>query len=251
MSEVSSSKKQVSKFKKYLIYGVSVLLVAALVAEGVWYASGSNEWILEMDDKGIKVYTLKRPWTNLKIFRGVVHYDYSMSHMVAALIDDHSLETCKKWLPDCIGFQPIKKFNTDDMYDINMWVFETGGPFKPRESIIKSHVSQDDITKVVKIDITGAPDALPENDCCVRIRNFHNVWKYTPLEDGSIEVEFTQDWDMGGLFPDVIFNFGLGVEGTHWFLSEDLPRLLDNEKYRNARYDFIEEPYLSGYASAK
>ncbi|MBQ4813827.1 hypothetical protein A7985_22640 [Pseudoalteromonas luteoviolacea] len=237
------------KIKKYALYSFAAIVGVILTAQLIWLASGTGEWELKKDQGGIKVYTMKKPWKNLVAFRAVYNLDYSMSHMVAALVDDHSLINCQEWYgKSCVGFEPIKPWDTESLSDVNMWVFNFRmfgkDIFKLREMIIESTVTQDKDTYVTTVHVKGAPDAIPENDCCVRVRNIDNSWTYTPLPDGGIEVDFKQDWDRGGLFPDFILNFGLGVEGTHAFVSKRLNKLLDNEKYKTARFDFIHEPYL-------
>ncbi len=82
--------------------------------------------------------------------------------------------------------------------------------------------------------------SVAPEDCCVRLDHVHNVFKYTPLGDGTIEVELVYDLDMGGLFPKFLLNLGAPYE-VHKMLSEDTPKLLRREEYRNAKLAFIEE----------
>src|SRR5262249_9716310 len=130
--------------------------------------------------------------------------------------------------------------------NVTMWTVSLFGPFSPREFLLQGQLSQDPRTKVVTLENIAVPNAVPPNDCCVRLTHVHNVWRYEPLADGTIKTEFVSDLDMGGAFPKFLLNLG-GPSEIHKMLVEDNPKLLRNEKYRTARLDFIDEsPAVAG-----
>src|SRR5207245_2164817 len=50
-----------------------------------------------------------------------------------------------------------------------------------REFVVKSELWQDPKTKTLFYTLTGVPDRIPPDDCCVRIPVMRNKWTLNPL----------------------------------------------------------------------
>jgi hypothetical protein len=225
-----------------LLFGAASLIMVVYVASVAWTMSGSHQWELELDKDGVQVYSFKAPGSFNKQFKGVTRGDYSQSQFVAALLlDNHSLDNCKQWIPTCIGLQVLEPYSEKAQGDSVLWTLELLPPvFKNREYVIKSHAEQHPETKVVAIDILAAANKVPLNDCCVRITHIHNRWQITPLDDGQVEVQLVQDFSMGGFFPDFLLNLA-NAEETYKLFHDQLPALVNKEKYRVAEFEFIDD----------
>jgi hypothetical protein len=235
-----------SKLKRILSFtshGVAVLIIVVFLANILWKMSGSNEWKLEFERNGVKVYSLKSPGSYNKKFKAITRANYSLNQLVAGLIENSTLDNCKNHIPGCIDLQVIDPWNPKTMSDTVLWKLELPPPFLPRETIIRSQVFQDAETKAVTVEIIAAPNSIPRNADSVRVTEMHNRWQYTPVGSGEVEIVFIQDIDMGGLFPDFLLNLG-GAEETYKFIHDQLPGLIDREELRNIKYDFIEESEL-------
>lgn len=232
-----------SRFKralKLIVYSGAALSVVIFLANIAWTMSGSGEWKLELDKNGVQVYSLKAPGAYNKQFKGVMRARYSLNHLVAGLIENATLENCRNFIPSCIDMKVIEPWSERTMSDTVLWRLALPPPFAPRETLIRSQVSQDPQSKAVVIDIIAAPNSAPRNAGSVRLTHLQNRWRYTPLGKGEVEIEFLQDIDMGGLFPDFLLNLA-GAEETYAFLHDQLPGLLDKEHLRRVKYDFIME----------
>jgi hypothetical protein len=209
------------------------LVVIYAVARAGWKFSGSNEWELWRDRKGVQIYTLKQPGADLERVRGVVTVKSSMSGMVKWLLDD---DTCKD-----IGCTNAKTWGVvDERIRYSTFRYDLPKPFKPREFVVREHVHQIPSTKEVWLEIGAVPEKLPPNDCCVRVTNMSNTWRLTPVGKGMIEVEYTLNMNEGGFVPDLILN----KDRPRYIYSElrKLQKYLESPKYKNAKYDFIVEP---------
>lgn len=240
------------KAGKAVLLGSAALIVLVWGAGVAWTASGSDKWELEIDKDGVQVYSYKARGSYLKQFKGVRKADFSRSQLVASLmLDNGSLENCKAWIPVCSKLTVIEPFSQTTQGDAVLWTLELMPPvFSDREFLIKSHAAQDPKTGQVFIDIMADANKVALHDCCVRIRHIHNRWQITPLGDGQVEIQLTQDNSMGGLFPDLLVNLGT-ADATYKLLHEQLPVLVNKEKYRAARFDFIDESPRVAMAAAR
>lgn len=231
--------KKRKKFFKYLLIGLGSIIGILLVYNWYWTSSGSSEWELEIDKDGVKVYSLKAPGDDVVKYRSIIRGKYTLSQLAAPHLLDHNLATCKEWFENCIGCKIIEPFDTIRQYDVSLWTLEFPSPFAPRELLINTSVTQDE-NKVVTIDVVAVPNAVEPNEGKVRVERMHNVWKFTPLENGMSECELTQDISLGGYFPKFLMNMA-GTDANFTFMKDELPKFLEKEKYRNATFPFIEE----------
>ncbi len=236
----ASSGRWGRRLKRALI-GVSAVVSALYAAEWMWIQSGSNQWELQMDERGAQIYTMKSPGSAMVKIRGVVQSkEFSLSNHLAPFLDASIQDDCAKWVEGCIRYQVIKPFDPRTQSNVTMWTVAVFPPFMPREFLLQGNLSQDPLTKVVTLENIAVPNKLPQNDCCVRLTHVHNVWRYEPMADGSIKVEFLSDLDMGGSFPKILLNLGAPGE-IHKMLTVDNPKQLRQEKYRQASLYFIDK----------
>jgi hypothetical protein len=64
-----------------------------------------------------------------------------------------------------------------------------------------------------------------------------NSWRYTPVENGEIEIEHQQDADRGYPYDEV----NQRAPGNIYRIFKRLPELLNKEKYHHASFDFIKD----------
>ena len=232
--------KRAWKYLKTFWVWTASIVFTCLVMERFWVMSGSSQWKLEIDRDGTQVYSMKVPGDSIVKFRGVTQYGYTYSHMLSAFIDAESFtKDCGKLAAGCVEYRFLKPWDPQHMTNTQYWRTELGGPFQNREVVVNGKIFQDKDTKVILLENSAAPSLIPPNDCCVRISQLHNTWKYTPLANGKVEVEYIQNFAGGGFIPDFLLAFG--AEPVFQLMHVDIPKLLDNEKYRRAKLDFIEE----------
>lgn len=225
---------------KKLRTALIVLIGLGLAADWLWAMSGSNQWELVKDENGVKVYTFKAPGDRTIKVKAVMQGDYTLSQLTSMHIIDDNLQTCRDWFPNCAKFTRIKEFDPVKGYDMDMWQLDFPFPFKDRELLISTVVSQNPQTKAVVLDVLAAPATLPNNPDAVRIERMHNRWEFTPLKNGKVEVELIQDTEMGGMFPYFMLNMA-SVDANYTFFTGDLQKFLKKEKYAKAKLDFIED----------
>lgn len=225
---------------KKLVYILAALIMINWLVKYWWIGSGNNEWQLEIDRNGVQVYSLKSPGYYVTQFKSVMKTDFSQNQLAASLLlDNDSLENCKKWIPECVGDVVIEPYEEAKQGDSILWTLDAApGVFDKREFLIRTYASQNPETGVVGIDILSATNKADRDPCCLRITTIHNRWEFKKLADGKVEVSLIQDAMMGGFFPDFLINLA-GAEEAWKLFHDKVPVLMDNDKYRNARFSFI------------
>ena len=229
--------KKVSGRKLRLLgSGGALLLTIAVAVHFTWMYSGSNRWESVIDKNGTQVYTLKAPGSLVKRVKGVTHVKASMNTVAAAMMSG-TTEDCKKWFPGCSSIQSIKSSNAQDR--IFLFRVKAFRPFAPREFLLEGRTTQDSQTKAVTVEFTAVPDEIPQNACCYRVSHMANSWRFTPLDNGLVEVENRVNMDIG--IPYFMFN--RFMPGGQFRMLGRLQKYLDEKK--GATFEGIEEKTLA------
>jgi hypothetical protein len=240
MSDKVPVARSIIKIAKFVSLGALALVVILSVAPFASKAhfarkySGSNQWELEIDKDGVKVYSLKSPDSPLNKFKAVTRIKTTLSRAVASMLDP-DLENCVDWNELCVIVQSVEPWNPQGQYLINYYRSNNPPPLPPRDQVLKIQVTQDAKSKAVLIEVTALPDRLPKNDCCFRVTHMRNSWRYTPVENGEIEIEHQQDADRGYPYDKV----NQRTPDNLYRTFRRLPELLNKEKYHHASFDFI------------
>jgi hypothetical protein len=233
------NENSIAKPKKWVVRVFKVLLIAAVslvtllfVGHSIWKFSGSNQWEFEFEKNGVKVYSLKAFGSDRIQIKGVVQARSTLSHIVRYNQDP---TVCA--LTGCIESRVIER--VDDQLQYNTFRYNFPYPYKPREYVVRAQFHQNPRTKEVFLVYAAAPDKLPLNSCCYRVTDMNNTWRFTPLENGLIEVEQVLNMSEGTFMPDW-WTKSQKLESMAARLSK-LQDRWDKRKYQDEKFDFIKE----------
>ena len=71
-------------------------------------------------------------------------------------------------------------------------------PVADRDAITLNVISQNQVTLVVTIGISGVPDFVPTKPGLVRVEKLKGFWQFSPLENGIVEVVYQVHNEPGG-----------------------------------------------------
>jgi len=235
-----SAEKEISTVKvknkgKGFLKGLFAVVVYALaflfVAHSIWVFSGSNQWKYIGEDNGVKVYTLKAPGADLVQAKGVFRVHATLGSIVKFMQDP---DTCND--VGCYDARTVERVDEHLRYDYFKIKFPP--PFSPRDFMVRQQLYQSPTTKEILMEFAAAPDKTPLNNCCVRVTTMANTWRFTPLGNGEVEIEYIINMNEGGYMPDLLLNL------VHPKIMAQLPNLqkfFDKPKFKNATLDFIQE----------
>lgn len=181
---------------KYLL-SLTILLVS-LVA----YAPSSvqaQDWKLERDKKGVKVYTKPVKDSKLKAYKGITTINASVEEIIKEIRDGAGMT---KWVYKCKEARVVKDGTSQQtMYAL----IKAPWPVSDRDNCMTlTYNKQAD--GGYRIEINNAPDAAPKKKGIVRIPAMSGYWLLTPNGDGTTQVEQKVHSDPGGSIPDWVTN---------------------------------------------
>jgi hypothetical protein len=209
-----------------------VLLLSSLFSFSA--TAGTSAWELEEEEKDInlKIFTREVEGSNLREFKGEMLIKTKMSTIAALLLDGQS---APKWMHQCVKFEVIDQ--VDPLTAIVYFINGAPWPVSDRDAVVKSVMSQDPESLVLKVEISVVDGLVPEDDDYVRIPNMNGFWLFEPKEAGQILVTYQVHANPGGSLPDWLAN-SVVVE-TPYNTMSNMAEMLKLDKYMQAELPMI------------
>jgi hypothetical protein len=160
--------------------------------------------------------------------------DASLSSLVA-LVDD--IAQCHEWIETCKEGKLLKRINQKVSYHYT--INHAPWPVNDRDAVVIHTISQAPQSRVVTIGIRGVPDYIPEKTGLVRVKKIKGHWRFTPGNNGLVEVLYQVHSEPGGNIPSWLVN---SIVISQPFNTLKKMRIVVRQpKYISAKYDFILE----------
>jgi len=188
-----------------------------------------EDWELQKDKKGIKVWTKDYPDSKFKQFKATTKIKASLKNVVAVFLD---IENMGEWYDRVEKVTMVEKISAmEGTYKID---FELPWPVKDRISVVRAILSHDPATNVVTVRTKYEDGIITESDRLV-VTDMHSEWILTPVEDGYVDIFHKGYMHPAGSLPAWIANSGVkdGPLKTLSALKEILP------SYANVEVAFL------------
>lgn len=195
--------------------------------------SPAQPWTFKHEKSGIKVF-YKDEDTGIYDLKLVFSVHASM-HALATLLTD--VESYTKWVYKTNESWRVRTVSDTEMYYYNSSDFPW--PMSDRDVVVRSNISYNPETKTLisaSKAVSGQVDLRKDR---VRMDVTDTRWHCADKGNGDIEIEYTLKSDPGGVLPDWLVNMALDWGPVE--TMKNLKKMLNEEKYRNAKASFIKD----------
>lgn len=226
-------KRWIVKFLKIFSVIIIILIIAGVVSTWIWTSSGSNQLKTAIIKDGVVVQTLKTPGSFVLKMKATKRIKTNLSGLVSVMQDVEGMCTHGCYDAKIIWKEDLHHYSTFTRFDFPF-------PFQDREWVLENHFSQNPDTREILYEIKAVPDLVPRNEGFVRITHFNNKWRFIPLKNGEVEVQWYVDMDHGGFMANLFHNMAIPDAMRNSFL--EIEAMVKHEKYQKAKFDFVKEP---------
>ena len=178
------------------------ILILAFLGYSSWISA--QDWKLEKDVDGIKIYTRDEPGSNNKAFKGITEVQASVDEVCAILED---VEQCDEWDEDV---KEIKVFEHEQGKMFRYYIsYEVPWPFQDRDLCLESVFTTDPATGNRQLKTKSIPDALPVEEDMVRMINYWQCWTLIAKPNGITEIVMEGFADPAGSIPSWVANMAV------------------------------------------
>ena len=207
---------------------VSSLLCFLLIVLSV---SAQSAWEKKYDKDGIVIHTRKPADSKIEEFKAVATLDCDLNTAVAVLFD---YQSHGDWMFKTEGCKLVKTKN--EQQRLLHYTMAFPWPITDRDLVTTADWSQDANTKAVTLATKAVPNGAPKDDDYVRMELATGVWRFTPTEDGKVEVFHQYKSDPGDM-PAWLINAFL-VDAPKENL-ETLRKRVKMSKYQGKTFSWV------------
>lgn len=161
----------------------------------------TDDWTLEKNSNGVKVYTRFIPGWSIKEFKAIVQIKATLEQVEAAIRD--APNRCK-WIHNGYNTKDVKVVSKNEIY--TYCAIDAPWPVSDRDNVVQwkyTRVSD----KEIRIDMNAAdPSVYPEQSGIVRVSKLKGYWKLVDLGNGYVEVTQQAASEPGGSIPAWLAN---------------------------------------------
>jgi len=176
--------------------GLARLALGMLFA-GTVAAAGGEAWDLRFDEDGLRVETRTVPGSRFQAFRAATVIAAPLEEVLARL---QAVEEYPSWFPDTRETRVLERVEGG-------WAsyVRTGAPWpvKDRDAVYVSTLERR--PGRARIEVSAAPDLVPEVEDAVRIREASGFWDLREI-DGGTQVHWEFHIEPGGRLPVSLAN---------------------------------------------
>jgi len=160
-----------------------------------------DDWLLERERKGIKVFTKKSRWGRLRDSKAeMLLTDAKIDQLVGFLCN---FDNYPNWVPRCREAKVIARISDSEF--IAYMVFKSPWPVADRDCVLRVRLQRDPATGTVIINETSEPKYVTRRSNIIRIEQMFSIWRIVPQKDGLM-VTNENSTNPGGTLPDWLVN---------------------------------------------
>ena len=191
----------------------------------------------KIDRNGIQVYTFQTKNSDIATFKAVTRINASIDSILAIMFDN---EACEEWVHTCNKSILLESINFNERYHYQ--ILDVPFPFRNRDFIFHSIMTQDPKTKIVTITMSARPDYCHKNKLKLcqsyktteMIRVSKSLGQYTlQAVAGGTKITWIQHTDPEGNLPAWLVNQFL--VDVPYFTFKKLSEKVKEKKYRSAK----------------
>jgi len=178
-----------------------VRLICTMLFTIVFLRGVGQNWKLDKNKGGIKVYLAENPKSKFKSIKVECTLVGTYDKLIAILTD---IDHLKDWVYNTKTSYLIKKLSPYDLY----YYTETSipWPMENRDAVVHLKIVRDSLQRFVKVTSVNENRLVPEKEGKVRVVHSLINWYVTMPTSKSISIVYTFEADPGGNLPAWLVN---------------------------------------------
>lgn len=206
-------------------------LLCLLILLLLW-TSAQNDWALQKDKDGIKVYTKVLNDSDYKAYKGMAQVKGSIKTAAAALWD---IEGMAKWAPPS-GLRDVIE-NPKPNQLIYYGTSELPWPVSDRDGYYQATYNFNNSTQELEIVIKATPNFQSSKKEFIRVQKADITWQIKDIGNNTLEVIYQGHAEPNGSIPAWLANSM--VVSVPFETLEGLRKQMDVAKYQNPQLSFL------------
>jgi hypothetical protein len=175
--------------------------------------SSAQEWSLERDRSGVKIYTRYISGWDLKQFKGIVNIRTSIKTVEKTLRNDVGRD---RWMYNTYDSKDIKKVSDNEIYCYSR--VDAPWPVYDRDNVTRYTYKKISDTEMY-VYLKNFSGILSEKSGIVRINRMEGYWHFKETSPGNVQVTQLAVAEAGGSIPAWLANSSIIDSPYHTLLN--------------------------------
>jgi hypothetical protein len=184
-----------------------------------------DDWVLQKEQDGIRIYTRKFGNKNFRQIKTVMQVPVSPEVMAAVIRDS---EGAIHWVDRAKIFRDIKVVSPTEWYTYTE--VEIPFPFRNKDIVTRNQLQTDEVAKTATVSIKSLPDFIPTQKGKDRIQKSEGTWTFRELKTNQTEITYLIFAEPDGILPQWIVT--PLVVGSIFKTMKNLEQVCLKEKYK-------------------
>jgi hypothetical protein len=198
-----------------------IFIMTLMMIINVISVSAQEDWNLQKDKDGIKVYSAEVPDSKIRAIKVVATYNASPEEIADIVMD---INTADEWVSHLKSSYLVKRVSQNELY----YYAEVNLPWPASNRDFVAHLTRTENiqSRTITIDGPAVTGLVPEKKGIVRINNSVGKWIITPIDNNQVRVEYALHVDPAGSLPSWLVNMFSGETPMQIFenLRQELKR---------------------------
>jgi hypothetical protein len=160
----------------------------------------AQDWALEKDKSGVKIYTRYLKGWDLKQFKGIVNIKANIKTVEKTLRNDVARS---KWMYNTHDTKDVKKVSDNEIYAYSR--VAAPWPVSDRDNVTKYTYKKISDTEMY-VYFSNVSGIVPEKSGIVRIKKMEGYWHFKETSSGNVQVTQIAASEAGGSVPAWLAN---------------------------------------------
>lgn len=198
-------------------------------------AFATDEWRLDKSEGGIKVFTRAYPESEIREIKAVMEVESSLAALLAIIEDHPNASQLNEIVAEAHAVGRVDERH----YKVYMRM-AMPWPVQDRDVLNCREINQNNESYVVTVLDRSCGGGVAPKRNVVRMTASRQQWRFSPLDQHSVKVEFTAHSDPEGPIPVWLIN-SMSTDAPYQILN-NLRALIQVEPYVSSKFNFIVEP---------
>jgi len=171
------------------------------------------EWELKKEKNGIKVFVRDSDASGIKEIRVLAKVKASVEELAETIFD---IDSYHEWVANLETARILETVSKREIY--YYYQANVPWPFSNRDDVMRFVMEENPDNGGVTIIFSGHPDYIPKKDKIVRLTLNKGYWKFTPISNGEVEIDYLFFTDEGIGYPNWLVNMFI-VDGPYKMVS--------------------------------
>ena len=193
----------------------------------------SEDWVLQKDQEGIRIYTRDTEYSDFDAFRGEIEVEASLNQVVAILAD---VANHREWMKDISESEMVGDFDPAGYHSYGRT--DAPWPVSDRDWVVRWEILTGVEQSGVIVTFTKADGVRPPTNDAVRTGEFQGFWHLESVGEGRTRVVYeVSHANPGGMLPAWLVNAFVVNQPYYTLLA--MRGQLKEQQYQNRSFSFL------------